>query len=339
MKKLFIAVLSMATLASCFQSELALDQAIDFNTYVGSTTKAIDPSINNDNITDHSFYVWGTTQENITGAPIVPIFKNVEVDYVGGVWKYDPQYTQYWFSGNKYNFAAVVNGVVADATLVEGLPKTISYTAGTDLDLLYARTAQDITRDSNGAATVAFTFEHLLSKAVFTFTNTTPANTNGAPANIYKVTNIEISGLDAAAVYDVESGWTNNENADLDVEFGNIVASNESDKNNTAAIEVKEQESGKSLYEHLLIPGTHNVTISCNIVLYNGVADADHIVKTIPYSETHTITLGKGKAYNFALSAGLEEIIDFKVNTVNEWENGNTADGDSDGVNDHYPIL
>lgn len=319
MKKLFIAVLSMATLASCFQSEFAVDQAIDFNTYVGSTTKAIDPSINNDNITDYSFYVWGNTRENIVGAPIVPIFENVEVDYVGGVWKYQPQYTQYWFSGNKYNFAAVVNGVVADATLVDGLPKTIDYTAGTDLDLLYARTAQDITRDSNGAATVAFTFEHLLSKAVFTFTNTTPANTNNAPANIYKVTDIKISGLDAAAVYDVESGWEQNTNADLAVEFGNIVALDESDKNNTAAIEVEEQKSGKSLYEHLLIPGTHNVTITCNIVLYNGVADANHVVKTIPYSQPHTITLEKGKAYNFALSAGLDEVIDFKVNTVNTW--------------------
>ena len=312
----------MATLASCFQSEFAVGQAIDFNTYVGSTTKAIDPSIDNDNITDYSFYVWGNTRESIPGAPIVPIFKNVEVDYVGGVWKYQPQYTQYWFSGNKYNFAAVVNGDVDEATLVNGLPKTIDYTAGTDKDLLYARTAQDITRDSNGAATVAFTFEHLLSKAVFTFKNTTPANTNGAPANIYKVTDIKISGLDAAAVYDVESGWKQNTNADLNVEFGNIVASTESDKNNTDAIVVVEQGVGKSLYEHLLIPGTHNVTITCNIVLYNDVADADHVVKTIPYSNTLSITLEKGKAYNFALSAGLTETIDFKVNTVNTWVPG-----------------
>ncbi len=313
----------MATLASCFQSEVALEQAIDFNTYVGSTTKAIDPSINNDNITDHhSFYVWGNTRENIVGAPIVPIFENVKVDYVGGVWKYDPQYTQYWLSGNKYNFAAVVNGVVDNATLVNGLPKTIDYTAGTDLDLLYARTAQDITRESNAAATVAFTFEHLLSKAVFTFTNTTPANTNGAPANIYKVTDVKIIGLDAAAVYDVETGWEQNTDADLDVEFGNIVASDESVSTNTAAIEVKEQESGKSLYERLLIPGDHNVTITCSIVLYNGVADDDHIVKTISYSNTLPITLEKGKAYNFALSAGLEEAIDFKVNTVENWVDG-----------------
>ena len=205
------------------------------------------------------------------------------------------------------------------------------------LDLLYDE-VKGVTRDTNGDSVVDFTFDHLLSKAVFTFTNTTEKTTD-APANIYKVTDIVISDLDAAAVYDVDLGWEQNADADLDVEFGNIVASTENDTNNAAAIEVKEQESGKSLYEHLLIPGTHNVTISCNIVLYNGVADAAHVVKTIPYSETHTITLEKGKAYNFALSAGLTETIDFKVNTVDEWKNGNTVDGDEDGVKDHYPIL
>ena len=311
----------MATLASCFQSEFAVDQAIDFNTYVGSTTKAIDPSITTATINE--FYVWGTTQQNITGAPIVPIF--VQEPVTGSTttsWSYDPNNIKYWIAGNKYNFAAVVNGEVDNNTdLVDGLPQTISYTAGTDLELLYAD-AKNIVAKASGNEKVGFTFEHLLSKAVFTFKNTTPANTNGAPANIYKVTDIKISGLDAAAVYDVESGWKQNTNADLNVEFGNIVASTESDKNNTDAIVVVEQGVGKSLYEHLLIPGTHNVTITCNIVLYNDVADAAHVVKTIPYSNTLSITLEKGKAYNFALSAGLTETIDFKVNTVNTWVPG-----------------
>lgn len=323
MKKLFIAVLSMATLASCFQSEFAVDQAIDFNTYVGSTTKSIDPSINNDNIKTKKFYVWGNTQgDHATNAPIVPIFEGVEVGYAGGVWAYGAQHTKYWIAGNKYNFAAVVNGEVDNNTdLVDGLPQTISYTAGTDLDLLYAD-AKNIVAKAIGNDKVAFTFEHLLSKAVFTFTNTTPANTNGAPANIYKVTDIVISKLDAAAVYDVDLGWTNNTDADFNVEFGNIVASTESDKNNTAAIPVEEQESGKSLYEHLLIPGTHNVTISCTITLYNGEVADDQVVDVIEYSQTiNGLTLQKGTAYNFSLKAGLEQTIQFDVNPVNDWNN------------------
>lgn len=317
MKKLFIAVLSMATLASCFQSEVALEQAIDFNTYVGSTTKAIDPSINNDNIDEYSFYVWGNTQgDHAADAPIVPIFEEVEVDYVGGVWKYGVEHTKYWIAGNKYNFAAVVNGEVDNAALVDGLPQTISYTAdGNDKDLLYAD-AKNIIAKANGNEKVAFTFEHLLSKAVFTFTNTTTPVVAGAPANIYKVTDIKISGLGKSATYDVTAGWGASTGT-YEAEFGHIVATGETNEG-AAAIEVKEQESGKSNYEHLLIPGTHDVTISCKITLYDNGA----VVDEIPYSQTiNGLTLQKGTAYNFSLKAGLEQTIEFNVNPVNDWNN------------------
>ncbi len=316
MKKLFIAVLSMATLASCFQSEFAVDQAIDFNTYVGSTTKAIDPSINNDNITDYSFYVWGNTQgDHAADAPIVPIFEEVEVDYVGGVWAYGVEHTKYWIAGNKYNFAAVVNGVVDNTALVDGLPKTISYTAGTDLDLLYAD-AKNIIAKASGNQKVAFTFEHLLSKAVFTFTNTTTPVVAGAPANIYKVTDIKISGLGQSATYDVTAGWGASTGT-YEADFGHIVAIGESNAA-AVAIPVAEQESGKSNYEHLLIPGTHNVTITCKITLYDNGA----VVDEIPYSQTiNGLTLQKGTAYNFSLKAGLEQTIEFNVNPVNDWNN------------------
>ena len=225
------------------------------------------------------------------------------------------------------------------------MPKVISYTTQNlqdQLDLLYDD-VKGVTRDTNVDSVVDFTFDHLLSKAVFTFTNTTPANTNNAPANIYKVTNIVISDLDAAAVYDVVSGWEQNDDADLDVEFGNIVASTESDKNNTAAIEVKEQESGKSLYEHLLIPGTHTITITCKIKLYlNGSYDPANPEanrgQLINYEKEFDVTLAPRTAYNFALSAGLNDQILFNVTEVNGWENGNTHDGDGDTVKDHYPV-
>lgn len=322
MKKLFIAVLSMATLASCFQSEVALEQAIDFNTYVGSTTKSIDPSITTATISE--FYVWGTTQgDHDVNAPIVPIFVEEKVEgSVGADWTYNAAHTKYWIAGNKYNFAAVVNGVVDNNALVAGLPQTIGYnTAGEDKDLLYAD-AKNIIAKASGNDKVTFTFSHLLSKAVFTFTNTTPENTNGAPANIYKVTNIQISGLPASANYDVAAGaWKDNTGNTLTEEFGHIVATGETNED-AAAIEVKEQESGKSNYEHLLIPGTHDVTISCTITLYNGVVADKQVVDVIEYSQTiNDLTLQKGTAYNFSLKAGLEQTIQFNVNPVNDWNN------------------
>lgn len=323
MKKLFIAVLSMATLASCFQSELALDQAIDFNTYVGSTTKSIDPSIDNTSIKTEKFYVWGNTQgDHATNAPIVPIFEGVEVGYADGVWAYGVQHTKYWIAGNKYNFAAVVNGVVDNTALVNGLPETISYnTAGEDKDLLYAD-AKNIIAKASGNDKVAFTFSHLLSKAVFTFTNTTTPVVAGAPANIYKVTNIEISGLPESANYDVAAGaWKDNTGNTLTENFGHIVAINETNEG-ADAINVVEQGVGKSNYEHLLIPGTHNVTIRCTITLYNGVVADNQVVDVIEYSQTiNGLILQKGTAYNFSLKAGLEQTIEFDVNPVKDWNN------------------
>ena len=301
----------MATLASCFQSEFAVDQAIDFNTYVGSTTKAIDPSITTATI--NKFYVWGNTQgAHADDAPIVPIFEGVEVGYTDGAWKYAVEHTKYWIAGNKYNFAAVVNGVVDNTALVDGLPETISYTAGTDLDLLYAD-AKNIVAKASGNEKVAFTFEHLLSKAVFTFTNTTEKKTD-VPANIYKVTDIKISGLGKSATYDVTDGWGTSTGT-YEANFGHIVDANEANED-AAAIGIAEQESGKSNYEHLLIPGTHTVTITCKITLYDNGA----VVDEIPYSQTiNGLTLQKGTAYNFSLKAGLEQTIQFNVNPVNDW--------------------
>ena len=319
MKKLFIAVLSMATLASCFQSEFAVDQAIDFNTYVGSTTKAIDPSIDNSSIEAEKFYVWGTTQQ--TGGPIVPIFVEEEVSYStsDSEWNYDPNNTKYWIAGNKYNFAAVVNGEVK--TLENGLPKTIDYTADGVTDLLYARSTADIVAKASGNDKVGFTFSHLLSKAVFTFTNTSADNVD----NLYVVENIQISGLGTQATYDIATGWcTSSYDPAYVVNFGNIV---ETATDAGAAAVAVSTEALQSNYERLLIPGTHTIKITCTIKLYlNGSYDSANPDvnrgQLINYEKEFDVTLAPRTAYNFALSAGLNQEIDFKVNKVNDWKVG-----------------
>lgn len=321
MKKLFIAVLSMATLASCFQSEFAVDQAIDFNTYVGSTTKSIDPSIDNSSIEAEKFYVWGTTQQ--TGGPIVPIFVEEEVSYSDGSdgsaigWNYND--TKYWIAGNKYNFAAVVNGDVK--TLANGLPKTIDYTADGVTDLLYARSTADIVAKASGNDKVGFTFSHLLSKAVFTFTNTSADNED----NLYVVENIQISGLGKTATYDVTDGWgTSTYDPAYVVDFGNIV---ETATDAGAPAVAVSNVALQSNYERLLIPGTHTIKITCTIKLYlNGSYDPANPEanrgQLINYEKEFDVTLAPRTAYNFALSAGLNQEIDFKVNKVNDWKDG-----------------
>ena len=323
MKKLFIAAISMAALASCAQEDIVINNAnnaIAFdNAFVSTTTKAIDPSITTTSIAD--FQVWGNTKGDHDGSVVVPIFEAEPVSNASGDWAYDVNKTQYWIDGNTYNFAAVKNGTVTK--LEKGLPATIHYsldTTGPDLDLLYA-TYGPYEAEATGNSKVAFKFSHLLSKAVFTFKNTTPAAQVGAtdqPDNIYKVTNIEISGLDADANYDVASGkWMDNTNNNHTEEFGDIVAADATEVKSAA--EIREQESGKSNYERLLIPGTHNVTITCTITLYNGTVADNRIVDVIDYKYSLSLTLEAGHSYNFFLSAGLNDSIKFRVDEVKGW--------------------
>ena len=323
MKKLFIAVISMAALASCAQEDIVINNAnnaIAFdNAFVSTTTKAIDPSITTDSIAD--FQVWGNTKGDHLNSVVVPIFEAepVSKDLVSGNWTYAVNKTQYWIDGNTYNFAAVKNGNVTE--LADGLPKTINYSPN-GTDLLYA-TASNIEGKATGNSKVAFTFKHLLSKAVFSFQNTTPAAAAGStqPANIYKVTNIQISGLDANANYDVASGkWENNTDGGHIENFGNIVGA-DSKQENKEAEPIHEQQSGKSNYERLLIPGTHNVTISCKITLYNGSVADNRIVDVIDYNKDVTLTFQKGVAYNLILQAGLQQSIEFEVEEVENWTN------------------
>ena len=335
MKKILLSVFAVAALASCFQNEDIVStsdsNAIKFDSYVGNTTKAIDPSLTKETL--RSFQVWGTTQGDHTivngAAAIVPIFTNVNVNDNSGSWAYADEYTAYWIDGNTYNFAAVVNGTVKD--LENGLPKTISYTTQNlqdQLDLLYDE-VKGITRDTNGDSVVDFTFDHLLSKAVFTFANTTDAPADPTkPQVIYTVSNIQIAGLSSLGEYTVGSGWGSTDTS-LTENFGHIVATGASAYIDTPA-NIVEETNGKSNYERLLIPGTYNATVTCTINLYlNGKVDKDNLADVINYSYTfdNGLELKPGYSYNFSLSAGLNDQILFNVTEVNGWtENNSTLD-------------
>ena len=325
MKKIFFAIFAVAALASCMQDEIvSFDKgdAIAFNNaFVSNATKAIDPSITTDSISE--FYVYGTTQgDHDANAPIVNIFPGIRVQkeaIAGGVgksgtWYYAGDCVQYWIDGNKYKFAAVAGvdkaTIIADATT--GMPATINYNANNQADLLYAET-NVIEGQKSGNNAVAFTFKHLLSKAVFEFENTTATDDT---SYMYQVTNVMISNLKGEAVYTVgETTPWDSLAGDYDAVFGDIVE-------NGTAVSVKPGNKYLSNYERLLIPGTHeNVTISCTITLYKDVADANHVVDVIDYVNTRNLTFEAGVAYKFVLTAGLEDKIKFTVTEVKGWNN------------------
>ena len=192
MKKILIALCAVATIVSCSKDEFVdVDQdAIAFgNAFVNNGTRAADDfTIETSELL--AFNVWATTQRSDT-QPIVPILSEVEVSRTNASspWGYPTANTQYWIPGNTYQFAAAKN--YASVTLANGVPSKFTYDAAAQLDLLYAADTR-VGMAAGANAAVAFTFDHLLSKAYFTV-DTNPMSGNNANYT-YRVSNICING-------------------------------------------------------------------------------------------------------------------------------------------------
>lgn len=339
MKKYFMMAIAAAAITSCSQDEVmevAEKQAINFgNTFVENATRAIDATYNNGENKPTSFLVYGNTKGDETNAPIVPIFKGVTVSSentsegkVGNTYFYDAQYTQYWITGNTYNFAAVVHGSVAADDVVNGLPTKISYDATNQEDLLYAEAKNITTKPTNGE--VGFTFNHLLAKAMFTVKNTMTTNTADYMYQ-YRVTNIFINNAALTADYTVDATtpWgaaKTSYTADKPLSFGDVTE-NASTTNGTTPLligAISAADEATSHHQRVLIPATYtynettkagglNITCKIETLLNKEVVDSQNFNKSISY------TFDAGKAYNFIISLGLNEPIKFTVTEVKNW--------------------
>ena len=329
MKKIILATLAAASLVACAKEEIVVapkGEAIAFdNAFVDNTTKAIDPSVTTDNL--GGFLVYGTTKgDHDVAAATINLFRGVKVEgSKTTAWNYASEYTQYWIAGNTYNFAAVVNSnnheTLAPA-LVDcdgnGMPVSLTYTADGTTDLLYARSAQ-YTGLASGNPKVVFTFDHLLSKVKFSFKNNTPSS--AAAANYtYRVSNIVMTGTPAEATCTLGVDTNGNNTyawstttTGATTNYGNIVDTDAE----TDAVKMGPVTTKYSKFENLVIPGTYNVNITCQIELLIG----DKVADIINYDKTTEVTLQQGVAYNFVLAGQLGEAIEFTVTKVNEWNN------------------
>lgn len=339
MKKYFMMAIAAAAITSCSQDEVmevAQKQAINFgDAFVENATRAIDATYDNGENKPTSFLVYGNTKGDETNAPIVPIFKGVTVSSentsegkVGNTYFYDAQYTQYWITGNTYNFAAVVHGSVAANDVVNGLPTKISYDATNQEDLLYAEAKNITTKPTNGE--VGFTFNHLLAKAMFTVKNTMTTNTADYMYQ-YRVTNICINNAALSADYTVgaETPWGDAKttySTENPLSFGNVTENASTENGSTALLigAVGKKDEATSHYQRVLIPATYtydatnktgglNITCTIETLLNGEVVDLQNFNKTISY------TFAPGNAYNFIISLGLNEPIKFTVTRVNNW--------------------
>ena len=319
MKKVLLSIFAVAALASCFQNEelvgVGNNTAIEFaDAYVGGVTKAIDGSYSNTNMFD-KFQVYGTLENN--GA-VANIFAGVDVMKGGAGWYYDDAFTTYWISGNTYDFKAVVAGNEAGETAVavdaNGMPTTITLSdASAQNDILYAEKL-DINYTGN-AEPVRFVFEHLLAKAKVSVRNIIPVDNGG----YYVVKDVKLTKAIESATYTIDTKSWADYAGDYVLEFGHIVAANETAAG-ANAIELGYEGKGSSNYERLIVPqASCPLTISINYAYYdrNGAEHLSPVVKEI----STVANIEAGKAYNFVLTlAEPGEKIEFDVQDVTDWE-------------------
>ena len=344
MKKLFISALAIASLVACSKDELVNQPspaAIGFaGAFVENATRSVDPSTKNDGenaIT--AFDVWAFMDET-DGT----VFEGQDVEKKGDAWTYSP--LQYWTPGHTYYFGALApmnsknwNLNTANANKLGAGVVSFTNVDGTE-DLLYAATSVTTSDNINEQPkSVMLTFNHLLSKVKFSFTN-------GFPADNYwiKVTNIQMTAPAAGTInladenenwWENKDAWQLAQNEEVTLEFGDMEVEKLGKGAKTASAD-----------ERLTIPASaeQDYVVTFDVELFVG-KDSKTAVSALKNTLTTTITgaaLEMGKAYNFhaELNAGniaggdgdeedktLLTPIVFEVQQVKDWVVDNGYDG------------
>ena len=337
MKKLFVAVLVIAGVVACSKEELVRVQdpaqiAFDGSFVETRANASVDPSTTTANI--ETFNVWGFMDE-----PSGKVFVEEEVTKNGGEWSYVN--TQYWAPGHNYYFAAlanydnaVVNTEGANELGLGNLKFTV--TDGSD-DLLYSAVGPIAAPAQNATSVdkVKFSFNHMLSKVKFTFTN---GFTNELAT--IDVKNIQMK-VPATADIDVNVAdwWTENNWKNYDgsatVAFGDACAK--------TAIGVS-QECDDA---RIILPANNNVvyTVTFDVALYQGDVVAYEGTKTV---EIKGVALEIGKSYNFTAELNASNItedgsellpIEFDVIEVKDWVEAGAQTGVIEGPVEDLTLM
>lgn len=264
--------------------------------FVDNATKAEDPSYGTTEKPLEKFNVYGTVTGN-AGSAVLYTGDEVTGSVGEDVWSCDTKH--YWIEDASYIFAALVDAT--GVTLENGLPKSFTYDASTQKDVLYA-TATATGKAPNNNTPVNFTFSHLLSKALFTFTNVDASAT-------LTVSNIQIAGLNKEGTYIVGATTPWATSTEYTQDFGES--------------EITAGQFNTCEYERMILPGTYNLTITFSISDDKGGKQQD-ITATIENQ-----TFESGHVYNFTaeIRSGVQYIVFTIVPT--DWAEGsdNTIQG------------
>lgn len=333
-------MLAVAALASCMKEqtiETMQPGAIAFDgAFVDNATRAnsaADPSTTTETI--EGFTVWGF-MDKATGK----VFEAEKVTRNGSSWTYVN--TQYWAPKHTYYFAALSNYSNAVVN-VEGANTyglgNIKYTVtdGAE-DLLYAA-AGPIAAPEATATTVdpvKFSFNHMLSKVKFSFTN---GFTNKLAT--IDVKNIQMEVPETATI-DVAvpdwwstNCWTDYSKTTVPVAFGHACAK-------TAMGVTQECDN-----ERIILPAGKDVVykVTFDVALYQGDVVAYEGTKEV---EIKGVALEIGKAYNFTaelnasnISADGSELlpIEFEVIEVKDWVQAGLQTGVIEGAVTNQTLM
>ena len=316
MKKVFIAILAVAAFAACNKAEVvesAPAAAIAFeNAFVDNTTKAA-TDITKNNLND--FGVYGTVAKNSNSALI---FENQTVTKSGDTYIYSP--VQFWIEGAEYTFSAYAPYTdrqwaftPTNASAHNGTLAFDNEAANGEQDLLFAASSRTTASTIAAApAAVSFTFNHLLSKVVFKYTN--GFTDNNITLNVY---NVKINNAAAEGTIPVTAGvagdWTGTGNYVRS--FGDALADPADALANSASVTT----------EHFyLIPVERAYNITFTVDLYQ----AGVLLGTYNHEVNPTIDIEKGKSYSFNATLTPSNVnptnqlypIEFTVNDVEEWD-------------------
>lgn len=343
MKKLFVAVLAIAGLVACNNEETVRVQGPAPIAFDGSfvETRALvadadDPSITTENIT--GFDVWGF-MDKAEGQ----IFDREEVTGTKGNFTYAN--TQYWVPGHDYYFAAIAPAQSTNVTVTDAAAADAYYGLGTIAfnitngaeDLLYSAVGPIAAPDAKATTVepVKFTFNHMLSKVKFTFTN---GFDNELATIDVKNVRMEVPSKGSINVAQ-EDWWSTNQwvltNDKTTLAFGD------------AYTRLGIGDSAEAADERIIFPAdaTQSYTVTFDVVYRQGEVEAYTGTKTVVIEN---VALEIGKAYNFTAELNASNItadgsellpIVFDVEVVKDWVEAGAQTGVIEGAVTNQTLM
>lgn len=337
MKKIFIAVLAVAAMASCATDEIVnapKGAAIGFDeTFVDNAVRANDLVAGN-----FDFGVYGSVVNAQDDAGM--IFTNQQVAADG---TYSP--VQYWIAKANYDFVAIAPytnkaWTYAPTVSTEAENGTITFnnqTAAANQDLLFASaTATTPEAIATNPAKVGFTFNHMLSRVKFSFKNCFGEGSNiKLVVRDVKVSNVHKTGTlavaaDANGLAQVAGAWTTDNNDVFEFTFGPV---NANGKQAEAATQIAENGGSASTEHFYFIPADATYNVNFVVDLYQ----AGILVDTYTHANVAVpANLVKGLSYNIVAELTPGNVsddptsavypIEFTVNKVEDWANFTDVD-------------